>query len=282
MILTNFRLFRCEFMKIPVNQSFINSNGSAPNGLDLLPPLYFGIFLRRKIDIRGLYVSGSGVNVAYSSTCVRFTSGVKGFDGWWIAVAVLQLVAWVVGFVLVVNLFFSTLCGCSRPVYYSVGVIFLLICTTCQALVFLIYLSNFCRDSPEINNLLENTIIGPGAYENFCVMGPGSIMVIISAAFYMFAGMMCFCIGQKPRGEMDGGKAITEEQAEGPVPVVTGLETEEKVADEGDAEAADAPVVTELDDKWQKTDSTPGKESIYSVQTIGSGTLDDKPVLHAD
>ena len=269
-------------MKIPVNQSFINSSGSAPSSLALLPPLYFGIFLRRKIDFRGLTVSGSGVNVVYSSTCVRFTSGVKGLDGWWIAVAVLQLVAWVVGFLLVVNLFFSTLCGCSRPVYYSIGVVFLLICTTCQALVFLIYLSNFCRDSPEVNNLLENTIIGPGAYENYCVMGPGSIMVIISAACYMFAGIMCFFIGQKPQEEMVGAKEKTEEQVEGPVPVVTGLESEEKVAGEGDTEAADALAVPELDDKGQKTDSAPGIESIYSVQTIGSGTLDDKPVPHAD
>jgi hypothetical protein len=247
--------FRCTTFQI---------KSDSPNSeLGRFETFEFGLFFIQKYELVGTV----NQELVFISTCIDYPDeiGSSALDSKWKAAIVLQIVSWVSGLILTVNLFVSVCVPYSPHTFGFIGLGFILICCLFEGLIFLVFDSILCTDNPVLDFLgVEEN------YETECKLGNGSSMVFISLFGYFITGLACCCLGGQKGGTED--EMVSAKLDEEPVKVEETVVTETLVVEGEAAETGgDEPVTSE-------EDADPLNKSVEVTEDAFSPNMEEKPI----
>jgi hypothetical protein len=202
---------------IPVWKGWRFPNGTHPETLSLLPDAQYGLWSKRNYEFKGWNDDGDATFSRHS--CASFDVSYTSFDGNWWAAIILQDYAWVLAIVLSIALLSSCRdvgAPLSKMTYRVIGLLLIVFCCTGQGMAFLVLTSNFCSSNPDLVETFR--ILGDQGppYSNYCELGRGSYMVILSITLYFFTGLVCCCLvepddaKEEPESALEPGTVMTE------------------------------------------------------------------------
>jgi hypothetical protein len=222
----------------------------------------FGLFFIQKYELVGTI----NQELVFVSTCIAYPDEIdtSTLDSKWKAAIVLQIVNWVIGLILIINLFVSACVPYSPHTFGLIGLGFVLICCLFEGLIFLVFDSILCTDNPVLDLLgvQEN-------YETECTLGYGSSMVFISLLGYFITGLTCCCLGGQKRGTED--EIVSAKLDEEPIKVEEPVVKETVVEGEAAESGGDEPGASE-------EDPDPVNKSVEVTEDAFPSNTEEKPI----
>jgi hypothetical protein len=186
----------CHLVQIPVNMSYLLPSGEHPLWLPSIPSAHYGLFSRCALEVTGVVVntasnstnqgvSNSG-HIVGQHTCST-NPDVKDADSAWMAAIVLQAVSWLSAGTLIGCLLVSTYVPFSQTTYQQIGAVWMLLPCVCQALIFLVLVSNLCLDNPS----MKKTFYAEQVYESYCMLSEGAYICMGASFGYLLTAVTC-------------------------------------------------------------------------------------------
>lgn len=160
---------------------------------DLFDELHFGPYYQKK----AVYQE-TGNYITLQQTCVEWSINE---DGKLKTVRALAIITLIIGGLLAIILWFRPcLAGrISRQQWQAVAAIYIILLTPMQALTFLLFDSNACRDNPVVAQLEEQAGRVGDLYESDCAWDQGSTANVFGAALWLGTGLAMLWVGEPQR-----------------------------------------------------------------------------------
>ena len=185
--------FWCESIQFKL-QDGGNSN--------LFSDLHFGPFYQKKIAYVSADLPGDQEYLVQEQSCADWdtNSGDENTDASLKVVRAFAVMTLIIGGLLGILLWFRPcLAGRISPrLWRIVAAVYLLLVTPLQALTFLLFHSNACRDNPVVARL-ESDFARTDLYESECAWDQGSTANVFSVALWLATGITMLVVGEPRR-----------------------------------------------------------------------------------